>query len=141
MIGFNALIPSLKLDNCCSYIIPHTPGKGYINPNILVSFYQKYILYPMKLFLWKVVSKDCSTNEYMNEFAVILKSINFKNGKLKKEILRNFKTQWLLKISHSRSNLFFQVHPRNSQKKFETEPTGWLKSKDPWKSEWIRHFN
>ena len=31
----------------------------------------------------------------MNEFVGILKLINFKNGKLKIEILRNFKTQWL----------------------------------------------
>ena len=42
--------------------------------------------------------KKCSTNEYMNEFVVILKLINIKNGKLKKEILKNFKTQWLYKI-------------------------------------------
>ena len=33
--------------------------------------------------MWKWVSKNCSTNEYMNEFVVILKLINFKNGKLK----------------------------------------------------------
>ena len=37
--------------------------------------------------------------------------------------------------------IFFQVHLRNSQKNFETEPTKWLQSKDPWKSEWIWHFN
>ena len=37
------------------------------------------------------------TNENMNKFVIILKWINNKNRKLKKEILRNLKTQWLLK--------------------------------------------
>ena len=60
--------------------------------------------------------KNCSTNEYTNEFAVILKLINFKNGKLKIEIFKIFKFNGY-KNSHSRSNLnLFQVHLRNSQK-------------------------
>ena len=36
--------------------------------------------------------------------------------------------------------IFFQVHPRNSKKIIEAEPSKWLQSKDPWKSEWIRHL-
>ena len=77
----------------------------------------------------------------MNEVGVILKWINIKNGKLKKEILRNFKTQWFKKISHSRSNLFSITPKKQSKRIIETEPTRWLQSKDPRKSEWIRHFN
>ena len=71
----------------------------------------------------------------MNEFVVILKLINFKNDKLKKEIMINFKFNdykniFTLVVS------FFQIHIRNSQKRIiETEPTKWLHSKDPWKSE------
>ena len=38
----------------------------------------------------------------MNEFVIILKSINFKNGKLK--ILRNFKIQWLHLIFFKKRN-------------------------------------
>ena len=75
----------------------------------------------------------------MNDFVVILKLINFKNGKLKKEILKNFKFNGYKK-SLTLVVIFFQVHLRNSQI-FETEPTRWLQSKDPWQSEWIRHFN
>ena len=76
----------------------------------------------------------------MNEFIVILKWINFKNGKLKNGIFRNLKIQWLSKISHSRSNLFSSSHKKQS-KRIETEPTRWLQSKDPLKSGWIRHIN
>ena len=47
----------------------------------------------------------------MDEFVVILKWINFKNGKLKIWKFNGYK-----KISHSSSNLFFQIHLRNSQK-------------------------
>ena len=56
------------------------------------------------------------------------------------EILKNFKFNHYKKISHSRCNLFSNASIKQS-KKFETEPTKWLQSKDPWKSEWIRHFN
>ena len=33
--------------------------------------------------------------------------------------------------------IFYQVHLRNSQLKWNTRC---LQSKDPWKSEWVRHF-
>ena len=52
----------------------------------------------------------------MNEFVLHSKRPNIKNGKLKKEILRNFKSNGNKNISYSRSNLFFQVHLRDSQK-------------------------
>ena len=45
------------------------------------------------------------------------------------------------KISHSSSNLFSSTPKKHSKRIIETEPTRWLESKDPWKSEWIRHFN
>ena len=76
----------------------------------------------------------------MNEFVVILKSINNKNGKLKKEILKIFKFNGYKK-NHSRSNLFSNTPQKQSKRIIETEPTRWLQSKDPWKSGWIRHFN
>ena len=63
--------------------------------------------------MWKWVSKNCSTNEYINEFVVI------------------FKFNDLKKISHSCSNLFTST-PKKQSKKFETEPTKLLQSKDPW---------
>ena len=61
-------------------------------------------------------------------------------GNWKIEILKIFKFNGYKKFL-ALVEIFFQVHLRNSQKKFETEPTKWLQSKDPWKSEWIRHFN
>ena len=76
----------------------------------------------------------------MNEFVVILKWIDLKNGKLKYWKFENFQIQWLYKKSLTLVVIFFQIHLRNSQKN-ETEPTRWLQSKDPWKSEWNRHFN
>ena len=77
----------------------------------------------------------------MNEFVVILKRINLKNGKLKNWKFENFQNQMVIKKFLTLVVIFFQIHLRNSQKKFETEPTKWLQSKDSWKSEWIRHFN
>ena len=44
-------------------------------------------------------------------------------------------------ISHSCSNIFFSSKVKKQSKENKTEPTKWLQSKDPWKSEWIRHFN
>ena len=61
-------------------------------------------------------------------------------GNWKIEILKIFKSNGSKKISHSRSNLISST-PKKQSKKFETEPSKWLQSKDPWKSEWIRHFN
>ena len=77
----------------------------------------------------------------MNEFVVILKLINFKNGKQKKENFEKFQNSMVIKISHSRSNLFSNTPKKQSKRIIETEPTRWLQSKYPWKSGWIRHFN
>ena len=52
-----------------------------------------------------------------------------------------FKSNGYKKFSHSRSNLFSSTPKKQSKRIIETEPTKWLQSKDPWKSEWIRHFN
>ena len=60
-------------------------------------------------------------------------------GNWKIEILKILNSV-VIKISHSHSNLFSST-PKKQSKKFETEPTRWLQSKDPWKSRWIRHFN
>ena len=76
----------------------------------------------------------------MNEFVVILKSINLKMRNWKIEILKIFKFNAYKIISHSRINLFSSTTKKQS-KKIETEPSKWLQSKDPWKSEWIRYFN
>ena len=43
----------------------------------------------------KIGLKKCTTNEYLNEFVVILKLIYFKNGKLKIWNIANFQIQWL----------------------------------------------
>ena len=56
------------------------------------------------------------------------------------EILKFFKFNGNKKISHSQGNLFSNTLKKQS-KKIETEPTKWLKSKDSWKSEWIRQFS
>ena len=80
----------------------------------------------------------------MNEFVVILKLINFKNGKLKKNWnFEKFQNSMVIKkFSHSQNNLFILNTPKKQSKRIiETEPTRWLQSKNPWKSEWIRHFN
>ena len=42
----NEINSQIELD-CCSYNIPHTPGKGYINLKILSSFSQKYTPYSL----------------------------------------------------------------------------------------------
>ena len=60
-------------------------------------------------------------------------------GNWKFEILKNFKSNGYKKFL-TLEVIFFRVHLRNS-KKIETEPFKWLQIKDPWKSEWIRHFN
>ena len=52
----------------------------------------------------------------MNEFVLHSKRLNIKNGKLKKEILRNFITQWLKTKFLTLIVIFFQIHLRNSQK-------------------------
>ena len=77
----------------------------------------------------------------MNEFDVILKSINFKMENLKMEILKISKFNGYKTISHSRSNLFSSTSKIHSKRIIETKPTKWLQSKDPWKSEWIQDFN
>ena len=77
----------------------------------------------------------------MNEFLVILKWINLKNGNWKIEILKIFKFNDYKKIYHSRSNLLSSTPKKQSKRIIKAEPTRWLQSKYPWKSEWIRHFN
>ena len=69
----------------------------------------------------------------MNEFVVILKWINLKNGKLKNENLKIFKFNSHKKNYHSRSNLFSNTPKKQSKRIIETEPTGWLQSNDTWK--------
>ena len=73
----------------------------------------------------------------MNEFVVILKLINFKNGKLKIWKFNGYKKN----ISHSCSDLFSSIPMKQSKRIIEAEPTRWLKSKDLWILVWIRHFN
>ena len=71
-----------------------------------------------------------------------LKMNKFKKvGNWKIEILKIFKFNGNKKISHSRSNLFSSTPKKQSKRIIEAEPTRWLQSKDPWKSEGIRHFN
>ena len=73
----------------------------------------------------------------MNEFVVILK---WETEKLKFWEISKF--NGYKKISHSRNNLFFSsTHKKQSKRIIKEEPTRWLQSKDPWKSELIRHFN
>ena len=98
---------------CVARIIyPHTADKGYINPKILVSFYQKVYPLPPVIIFVKWVSKNCSINEYMNEFVAILKWINFKNGKF----WEISKFNGYKKTFNSLNNLYFQIHLRNNQK-------------------------
>ena len=70
--------------------------------------------------------KNCSTNEYMNEFIVTLKLISFKNGNFE-----NFSNSMVIKKILTLVVIFFLTHLRYNQKKFETEPIRWLQSKDP----------
>ena len=54
----------------------------------------------------------------------------------------NFQIQLLLKKCITLVVIFYSSTPKKqSIRIIETEPTRWLQSKDPWKSEWIRHFN
>ena len=63
--------------------------------------------------MWKWVSKDCSTNEYINEFVVILKSISFKMGNWKLKFWEISKFNgYKKKLSHSRNNLFISNTPK-----------------------------
>ena len=58
-------------------ICPHTPGKGVYKPENFVKLFPK--VYPLPVITFeKMGFKNFSTNEYLNEFVVILKSINFK---------------------------------------------------------------
>ena len=77
----------------------------------------------------------------MNEFVLLSNRINIKNGKLIKEILRNFKIQWLVKKILILVIIFFKCIYETVKKIIETGPTKWLQSKDSWISERIRHFN
>ena len=52
----------------------------------------------------------------MNEFVVILKSINFKNGKLKNLNFQNFQNQMVINKFLTLVVIFFQIHLRNNQK-------------------------
>ena len=64
--------------DCCSYSIPpHTPGKGVYKPEKIDKIFKK--IYPPVTTFEKIGFKKCSTNEYLNEFVVILKLIYFKN--------------------------------------------------------------
>ena len=63
----------------------------------------------------------------MNDFVVILKSINFKNGKIK---IYKFTNPMVKTISHSRSNLFSSTPKKQSKRIIETEPSKWLQSKN-----------
>ena len=67
--------------------------------------------------------KNYSTNKYMNEFVVILKSINFKNGKQNNLNFEKFQNSMVRKISHSRINLFSSTPKKQSKRIIETEPT------------------
>ena len=62
-------------------------------------------------------------------------------GNWKIKILKIFKFNGYKKNYHSCSNLFSNTPKQQSKRIIETEPTRWLQSKDPWKAEWIRHFN
>ena len=66
-------------------IYPPHPGKGVYKPENFVKFFPKvYPLTPCNYFCENGFLKIVQLmNEYMNEFVVILKSINFKNGKMK----------------------------------------------------------
>ena len=78
----------------------------------------------------------------MNEFDLHSKRLNIKNGKLKKK-KKNWEISKIMvkKFTHSYCNLFSGTPKNQSKRIIETEPTRWLQSKYPLKSEWIRHFN
>ena len=88
---------------CCSYNIPPTPQVGVYIPENFVKFLPKYTPYHVIIFV-KMSFKNCSTNEYMNEFVVILKLINLinlKNGKIKNLNFANFQIQYYKNFSLS----------------------------------------
>ena len=70
----------------------------------------------------------------------IQKDLILKMGNCKKE-LRNFNTQWSKRSYRFSHNIFLSIPKKQSKRIIETESTRWLQSKDPLKSEWIRHFN
>ena len=37
--------------------------------------------------------------------------------------------------------IFSNASMKQSKRIIEAGPSRWLQSKDPWKSEWVRHFN
>ena len=55
----------------------------------------------------------------MNEFVVIFKSINFKNGKLKNWNFENVQNQMVINKIITLVVIFFQIHLSNSQKKLK----------------------
>ena len=55
----------------------------------------------------------------MNEFVVILKSINLKNGKLKIWNFENFQIQWLLKKYLTLVVIFFSSTSKKQSKKLK----------------------
>ena len=71
--------------------------------------------------MWKLVSKNCSTNEYINEFVVILKLINFKKWETEIRNFEKFQNPMVIKNVLTLVVIFFQVHLRNSQKIIETD--------------------
>ena len=62
-------------------------------------------------------------------------------GNWKMEILKIFKFNGYKKFLTLVVIIFSNIPKKQSKWIIETEPTGWLQSKDPWKSKWIRHFN
>ena len=101
---------------CCSYNIPHTPDKGVYKSENFGQFLPKvYPLTPVIIFV-KWVSKNGSINEYMNEFVVILKWINFKNGKLIKGNFEKFQNSMVIKIFSLSKQSLFSNTPMKNQK-------------------------
>ena len=57
----------------------------------------------------------------------------------KRKFWEIFKTQFI-KYFLTLVVIFLNTPKKQSKRIIETEPTRWLQSKDPWKSEWIRYF-
>ena len=93
---------------------PYYPGKGYINPKILLKYSKNILLTPVIIFV-KWVSKNCSTNEYMNKFVQHSKRLNIKMWNWKKKCWEISKLNGY-KDFLALVKIFFQVHLRNSQK-------------------------
>ena len=104
---------------CYSY---NTPSQevGEYKPENFGKFLPKVFPLTPVIIFEKVGFKNSSNNEYINEFVVILKLINFKNRKLKNE---NFKNSMVIKNSHSRINLFTNTPKKHSRRIIEVEPT------------------